>query len=138
METTFMRILAVTPLLMALLSGCATQAPEPNYVNDNLTLFAYELGATHASLAQCPALTAPRLSAHMETATLALQAQAGNRRNVWPAFQQGLHHPEGKPAALKVDCSCADALLTESRRHNLTLYRSVALPRAFRNSATQP
>lgn len=132
-----MRILALAPLLGALLAGCATAPPEPNYVTDNMTLFAYELGATHASLAQCPTLSAGALSGHLETASLALQAQAGQRRAVWPAFQQGLRHPEGKPAALKIDCSCADALLNESRQHNLTLYRSVALPRAFRNSATQ-
>jgi hypothetical protein len=131
-----MRILVLAPLLAALLSGCATSNPEPNYVTDNLTLFAYQLGATHASLAECEALSPAALSGHQETAYFALKSQAGPR-DVWPAFEQGLRHPEGKPAGLEVDCSCADALLEESRQHNLTLYRSVALPRAFRNSATQ-
>lgn len=131
-----MCILALAPLFAALLTGCAT-VPEPNYVTDNMTLFAYELGATHASLAKCEKLSPGALSGHLETASLALQGQAGSRGAAWSAFQQGLRHPEGKPAALKIDCSCADALLAESRQHNLTLYRSVALPRAFRNSATQ-
>jgi hypothetical protein len=135
-KTTFMRILVLAPLFAAMLSGCATPPPEPNYVTDNLTQFAFELGATHAAMSQCEELSGGALSGHLETAYFALHAQAGGR-DVLPALQQGLRHPEAKPAGLTIDCSCAKTLLEESRQHNLSMYRSVALPRAFRNSATQ-
>lgn len=133
-----MRTILLAPLLAGLLAGCATTHTEL-YAPDRLKLFAYELGATHAALAECDEASNAALAANLETARFALQAQTGSRLGqALPAFYQGLLEPQGKPAGLEVDCSCVDALLDESRLHNLTLYRQVALPLAFRTSATQP
>jgi hypothetical protein len=134
-----MRLYLLAPVLASLLAGCATPNHTAVYASDHLKLFAYQLGATHAALAECDEASNTALAANLETARFALQAQTGPRLpQALPAFYQGLLEPQGKPSGLVVDCSCADALLDESRLHNLALYRQVALPLAFRTSATQP
>lgn len=134
-----MRAFLLVPVLAAMLAGCATSNPTPTFAQDHLKRFAYQLGTTHAALSQCEKASHAGLSANLETARFALQAQAGGRFDaVLPVFLRGLDEPEGKPAGLEVDCECVNSLLEESRRHNLALYREVALPQAFSTSATQP
>lgn len=128
------RFLALIASLAAALSGCSAFHPDRfvAYAKDDLSLFAYDLGRTHAGLANCKQASALALDAHLESARLALAAHAGSRSAELSAvFQQGLKESAGYGHRLHIDCDCAKALVEQSRKHNLGLYRSAAAPRAF-------
>lgn len=123
--------------LAAALSGCASWAPDRSlsYEQDDLARFAYDLGSTHAGLAQCSEIRDIDLDAHLESARIALQGQAGARfTEVSPVFEQGLREPAKSGHRLHIDCSCATDLVKESLHHNQRLYREVTLPKATKQA----
>lgn len=123
----------------ALLSGCSVLMPDRSlaYEEDDLALFAYDLGSTHAGLARCPGVSAVELDAHLESARIALRGQVGHREaELTPVFEQGLHESAGPGRRLHIDCTCAADLVKESRRHNMQLYRAITLPRAYRQGSS--
>jgi hypothetical protein len=121
------------------LGGCTFLSPDGSreFLKDDLQLFAYDLGATHAGLARC-GLGHNELRAHLESAQIALKGQAGLRLPVLlPAFEKGLQESAGVGQRLHIPCDCAVELVKESRLHNLSLYRAVSLPKALAGGATQ-
>jgi hypothetical protein len=131
----------LTALVLAaatLTSGCALYNPDRSvtYQADDLKLFAYDLGRTHAGLARCKEVSPVLLDAHLESAWIALKGQArGRMSELEPVFLQGLQQPDGPGLRLHITCECANQLANESRKHNLRLYRQVELPRAIDASA---
>lgn len=131
-------LLALSFLAAAVLSGCASFTTDHSaiYAEDELATFAYDLGRTHAGLARCKDVDPEQLDAHLESARIALKGQTGARATELAAvFEQGLHEPADFGRRLHIDCSCANELVRESRRHNLQLYRAVTVPKAFRQAA---
>lgn len=126
--------------LVALLAlgGCAPLTPARSAhadANESLRVLAHDLGSTHASLAACSNVAPRELEAHLESARLALNAQAGARlADVVPDFEAGLLEPARLGTRLHVACSCASALVQESRQHNLALFRKTQLPLALRRA----
>jgi hypothetical protein len=119
-------------VLVAALGGCAQLPADTAYQQDSLKLFAFDLGRTHAGLAACPEVRPDQLDAHLESARIALQGQARSRlAELTPVFEHGLHSPAASGERLHIECDCASQIVEESRRHNLRLYRQVALPKVY-------
>lgn len=125
--------------LVALLGGCSVLMPDRSlaYEEDDLALFAYDLGSTHAGFARCPGVSPVELDAHLESARIALHGQAGRREaELTPVFEQGLRESAGPGRRLHIDCTCATELVKESRRHNMQLYRAITLPKAYHQGSS--
>jgi hypothetical protein len=133
--------LSTSVLLIAALTGCAQLSNRgiDRYGDDDLQAFAFELGSTHASFRLCPAAPATQLDAHLQTARLALRANAGRRLpELNTAFERGLRDGGGAFSGRQVDCSCVVDLLEDSRQHNLALFRQATLPRVQAKAVRSP
>lgn len=139
LECFYMKLLALL-LISSFLGGCAQlggrQAIAPM---DSLQTFAYDLGVTHAGFLQCNNVNKADLGAHFESARLALRAQAASElMRVQPAFERGLTEPAGLTSPRHIDCTCAPALVNESRMHNLKLFRTASQPSDWPRGEVSP
>jgi hypothetical protein len=122
--------LLLAALTCLVLTACAAPMPSVSPMTDSQQ-FAYDLGRTHASFARCPLVASIDLNAHLESALLALRSRGVHEATeTWPYFRKGLDEPAGPGSDLRVNCSCAPALVSESRLHNLKLFRDITTGRA--------